>query len=327
MLRFITLRVLGMIPAMFAISLLTFVVIQLPPGDFVSTLAAQAAETGDTMSPAQLETLRQRYGIGEPVVLQYVHWIGGVMHGDFGYSFEWNQPVSQLVMQRMGMTALVAFITLMFVWLTALPIGIYSAVHKYSPGDYLFTLLGFIGMAIPNFLLAILLMYVATIHFGQSVGGLFSPEFANAPWSLARIGDFLKHVWIPVIILGASGTAALIRVMRANLLDELRKPYVEAALAKGLPERRAILRYPVRVAINPFISTVGWVLPTLISGELIVSTVMNLPTAGPLLLQALKSQDMYLAGAFLLMTGGLVLVGTLLSDILLAIVDPRIRLT
>ncbi|MCM2293085.1 ABC transporter permease [Allorhizobium sp. BGMRC 0089] len=326
MARFILMRLAGMIPAMVAISILSFVVIQLPPGDFVTTLAAQSAEQGNTMTEAQMQTLRERYGIGQPVVKQYFHWIGGVVRGDFGYSFEWNQPVSALVMQRMGMTALVSLLTLVFIWVTALPIGIYSAVRKYSPGDYIVTLLGFIGMATPNFLLAILMMYIVTIGFGQSVGGLFSPPFVDAPWSLARIWDFLKHVWIPVLILGAGGTAALIRVMRANLLDELRKPYVETALAKGLSNRRAILRYPVRLAINPFISTVGWVLPSLISGELIVSTVMNLPTAGPLLLQALKSQDMYLAGAFLLLNGALVLIGTLLSDILLAIIDPRIRL-
>ncbi|WP_380058785.1 ABC transporter permease (plasmid) [Falsihalocynthiibacter sp. SS001] len=325
MARFILFRVLSMIPALLAISVLTFIVIQLPPGDFVSTLAAQAAETGNTMEQATLDTLRERYGIGDSVVEQYFRWIGGIVQGDFGYSFEWNQPVSQLVWERMAMTSLVAVLTLLFVWSVALPVGVYSAVNKYSIGDYVATLFGFIGMATPNFLLAIVLMYFATIHMGQSVGGLFSPEYVDAPWSFARLWDFLSHVWIPVIVLGTAGTAALIRVMRANLLDELGKPYVEAARARGVPERKLIAKYPVRVAINPFISTVGWVLPTLISGELIVSTVLNLPTAGPLLLQALKSQDMYLAGAFLLMTGALVLIGTLLSDILLAVIDPRIQ--
>lgn len=325
MLRFVALRVLGMIPALLAISLLTFLVIQLPPGDFVSTLAAEAAETGDTMDAATLEVLRQRYGIGESLPAQYFRWIGGIVQGDFGYSFEWNQPVSQLVWERMSMTALVAVITLFAVWAVALPIGVYSAVRKYSVGDYVATIFGFLGMATPNFLLAIVLMYIATIHFGQSVGGLFSPEYVGAPFSLGKLWDFISHVWIPVLVLGTAGTAALIRVMRANLLDELGKPYVEAARARGLPEWRLIRRYPVRVAINPFISTVGWVLPTLISGELIVSTVLNLPTAGPLLLQALRSQDMYLAGAFLLLTGGLVLIGTLLSDVLLAVLDPRIK--
>lgn len=325
MLRFVALRVLGMFPALLAISLLTFLVIQLPPGDFVSTLAAEAAETGDTMDAATLEVLRQRYGIGESLPAQYFRWIGGIVQGDFGYSFEWNQPVSQLVWERMSMTALVAVITLFAVWAVALPIGVYSAVRKYSVGDYVATIFGFLGMATPNFLLAIVLMYIATIHFGQSVGGLFSPEYVGAPFSLGKLWDFISHVWIPVLVLGTAGTAALIRVMRANLLDELGKPYVEAARARGLPEWRLIRRYPVRVAINPFISTVGWVLPTLISGELIVSTVLNLPTAGPLLLQALRSQDMYLAGAFLLLTGGLVLIGTLLSDVLLAVLDPRIK--
>lgn len=325
MIRFILFRILGMVPALFAISLLTFFIIQLPPGDFVSTLAAQAAEQGNTMEAAQLESLRERYGIGDPVLVQYLRWIGGILQGDFGHSFEWNQPVSQLVWERMAMTSLVALMTLLVVWAVALPVGAYSAVRKYSLGDYVATFFGFIGMATPNFLLAIVLMYIATIHFGQSVGGLFSPEYVKAPWSLAKLWDFIGHVWIPILVLGTAGTAALIRIMRANLLDELGKPYVEAARARGMPERRLIAKYPVRVAINPFISTVGWVLPTLISGELIVSTVLNLPTAGPLLLQALKSQDMYLAGAFLLMTGALVLIGTLLSDILLAVIDPRIK--
>uniref|UniRef100_A0A2A4Z620 ABC transporter permease n=1 Tax=OCS116 cluster bacterium TaxID=2030921 RepID=A0A2A4Z620_9PROT len=327
MLGFIIKRVLGMIPSLAAISVLAFIVIQLPPGDFVTTLVAQAAEAGDTIDDAKMAVLRQRYGVGDPILVQYFRWIGGILQGDFGYSFEWNQPVSQLVWERMGMTSLMSFITLMFIWAIALPIGIYSAVNKYSFGDYAATLFGFIGMATPNFLLAIVLMYISTIWFGNSVGGLFSPEYVKADWSLAKIWDFAKHIWIPVLVLGTAGTAALIRVMRANLLDELNKPYVEAARAKGLPEVKLILSYPVRVAINPFISTVGWVLPTLISGELIVSTVLNLPTAGPLLLQALKSQDMFLAGAFLLMIGALVLIGTLLSDILLAIIDPRIRLS
>lgn len=327
MLVYLVKRVLGMIPAFFAISILAFIIIQLPPGDFVSTYAAQLAEAGVTVDSARLEALRDRYGLGEGPVSQYFKWIGGVLQGDFGDSFEWNQPVTNLVWDRMAMTALISLLTLVAMWAFSLPIGIYSAVRQYSVTDYVATIFGFLGMATPNFLLAIVLLYVSTMWFGASVGGLFSPEYVNAPFSLAKVWDFITHAWIPIFILGTAGTASLIRVMRANLLDELNKPYVEAARSKGLPEGRLILNYPVRVALNPFISTVGWVLPALISGELIVSTVLNLPTAGPLLLQALKSQDMYLAGAFILLSGVLVLIGTLISDLLLAISDPRIRLS
>jgi peptide/nickel transport system permease protein len=327
MLLFLIRRIAGMVPAMFAISILAFTIIQLPPGDFVSTYAAQLAETGTTVDEARLEALRDRYGLGQDIVTQYVKWIGGILRGDFGDSFEWNQPVTELVWGRMAMTALISFLTLIVMWAVSLPVGILSAVRQYSVVDYIATAFAFLAMAIPEFLIAIVLLYITTIWFGVSVGGLFSPEFQNAPLSLAKIGDFFVHAWIPIAVLSLSSTAALIRIMRANLLDELHKPYVEAARSKGLPEVRLILSYPVRVALNPFISTVGWVLPALISGELIVSTVLNLPTAGPLLLQALKSQDMYLAGAFILLSGALVLVGTLISDILLAISDPRIRLT
>ena len=327
MLRYIVQRLLGMIPAMFAISLLTFVIIQLPPGDFASTYAAQLAETGVTVDDAAMQALRDRYGLGDGLMVQYAKWVGGILRGDFGISFEWNQPVNQLIWQRMGMTALISVMTLLVMWIISLPIGIYSAVFKYSVTDYIASVLGFLGMATPNFLVAIVLLYISSMWFGVSVGGLLSPDYVKAPLSWGKLVDFRSHAWIPVIVLGTSGTAALIRVMRANLLDELHTPYVETARAKGLSETRLILRYPVRVAINPFISTVGWVLPALISGELIVSTVLNLPTAGPLLLQALKSQDMYLAGALILLSGGLVLIGTLVSDVLLALSDPRIRLS
>jgi len=327
MLSYILKRIAGMVPAMFAISILAFVVIQLPPGDYVSTYAAQIAQSGERVDSAVLTNLRERYGLGENMAVQYVKWIGGILQGDFGESFEWRQPVTELIWGRMGMTALISLLTLVVMWLISLPIGIYSAARQYSLVDYLATAFAFLAMATPNFLLAILLLYVSTMWFGVSVGGLFSPAFENAPFSLAKLWDFATHAWIPIFVLGTAGTASLIRIMRANLLDELNKPYVEAARAKGLPEGRLILSYPTRVALNPFISTVGWVLPALISGELVVSTVLNLPTAGPLLLQALKSQDMYLAGAFILLSGGLVLIGTLVSDILLAISDPRIRLS
>ncbi|WP_240233044.1 ABC transporter permease [Devosia lacusdianchii] len=327
MLIFILKRIAGMIPAMLAISILAFTVIQLPPGDYVSTYAAQIAQSGESVDSAVLNNLRERYGLGENVVVQYFKWIGGIARGDFGDSFEWNQPVTDLVWGRMGMTALISLLTLLTMWAVSLPIGIISAVRQYSIIDYLTTTFAFLATAVPEFLVAIVLLYISTMWFGVSVGGLFSPAFENAPLSWAKAWDFLQHAWIPILVIGLGSTAALTRIMRANLLDELHKPYVEAARAKGLPETRLILAYPVRVALNPFISTIGWVLPALISGELIVSTVLNLPTAGPLLLQALKSQDMYLAGAFILLTGGLVLIGTLISDILLAISDPRIRMS
>jgi peptide/nickel transport system permease protein len=245
--------------------------------------------------------------------------------GDFGQSFEWNRPVEEVLWSRMGMTIGLSIATLMLTWMIALPIGIYSAVKQYSPGDYLATFIGFIGVAVPDFLISLVLMYVAFKYFNQSVGGLFSPEYENAGWSFNKVLDLISHLWIPVVIIGLGGTASLIRVMRANLLDELRKPYVVAARARGLPERRVILKYPVRVALNPFISTVGWVLPGLVSGSIIVAVVLSLPTSGPLLLRALLAQDMYLAGAFILLLSILTMLGTLVSDMLLALVDPRIR--
>ncbi|HTN61661.1 MAG TPA: ABC transporter permease, partial [Devosia sp.] len=265
MLLYIAKRILGMIPAMMAISVLAFVVIQLPPGDYVSTYAAQLAQSGETVDTDMLNSLRDRYGLGENVVVQYFKWVGGVVQGDFGQSFEWNQPVTELVWGRMAMTALISFITLIVMWAFSLPIGVYSAVRQYSVVDYVATAFAFLAMATPNFLLAILLLYISTMWFGTSVGGLFSPQFIDAGFSLAKVWDFITHAWIPIFVLGTAGTASLIRIMRANLLDELHKPYVEAARSKGMPETRLILTYPVRVALNPFISTVGWVLPALIS--------------------------------------------------------------
>jgi peptide/nickel transport system permease protein len=315
-----------MIPTMMVMSLLAFTIIQLPPGDFITSYAAALASSGDIVDQSRLEVLRARYGLDQPFLVQYLNWITNALHGDFGESFEWRMPVSELIWGRMAYTTLVSVASLAFIWLVSFPVGIYSAVRKYSVGDYVATMLCFVGMATPNFLKALLLMYFSAVVLGMSVGGLFSPDYADVPWSVARVLDLLTHLWIPVVVLGIAGTAALIRVMRANLLDELHKPYVTTARAKGVSESRLVLRYPVRVALNPFISTVGWVLPTLISGELIVSTVLSLPTAGPLLLQALKSQDMYLAGAFILLMCALVLIGTLISDLLLAWLDPRIRL-
>ena len=326
MLQFVIRRILYMIPTLFAVSLVSFLIIQLPPGDYLSALAASMAEQGDTVDQSQLRALENRYGLNQPFYVQYWKWISGiVLRGDFGQSFEWGRPVTTLIWDRLGLTFVLSLSTLIFVWAVALPVGIYSAVRKYSVGDYVATFLGFLGLAVPNFLFALVLMYVAFKYFGQSVGGLFSPEYVSAPWSMAKVVDMLGHLWIPMIVIGTAGTAGLIRIMRANLLDELYKPYVETARAKGLSERRLLIKYPVRVALNPFVSTVGWILPELVSGAAITSIVLSLPTTGPLLLRALLSQDMYLAGSFILMLSVLTVIGTLLSDILLAWLDPRIR--
>lgn len=315
-----------MIPTLIVISLISFAIIQLPPGDYLTTYVAELQSQGETVDDATLQQLKQRYGLGLPIHQQYFRWVKNILlEGDMGQSFTWGRPVNDLIWDRLGLTMVITLVTIIFIWIVALPIGIYSAMRQYSLGDYLATFAGFLGLATPNFLLALVLMYVSLKYFGQSVGGLFSPEYLDAPWSLAKVIDMLSHLWIPVIILGTAGTAGLIRIMRANLLDELHKPYVTTARAKGVPERRLIWRYPVRVAMNPFISTIGWTLPQLVSGSIIVSVVLNLPTTGPLLLQALQQQDMYLAGSFIMIVSALTVVGTLISDILLAWLDPRIR--
>lgn len=325
MLQYILRRGLAMIPTLFAISIISFGIIVLPPGDFLSSYVASLESQGVTVDQAALVALRERYGLDQPVYVQYFKWISGVIRGDFGQSFELNQPVSTLIWGRLALTFVISFITLLFTWVVALPVGIYSAVRRYSLGDYVFTLFGFIGLAIPNFLLALVLMYIAFKYFNQSVTGLFSPEYIDAPWSAAKILDLLAHLWVPVIIIGTSGTAGLIRIMRANLLDELHKPYVTTARAKGMSETRLLIKYPVRLALNPFVSTIGWSLPFLISGSAIVAIVLNLPTSGPLLLRALLVQDMFLAGSFILILAVMTIIGTLISDILLAWLDPRIR--
>lgn len=326
MLRFLLKRVVSLVVTLFAVSLVAFAIIQLPEGDFLTSYIANLGSDGQATSQELVDRLREQYGLDQPIIIQYGKWMSNILFkGDFGQSFEWDRPVEEVVASRMMTTLMISVVTLMVTWIIALPIGIYSAVKQYSPGDYLATFIGFIGVAVPDFLISLVLMYIAFKYFNQSVGGLFSPEYENAAWSLEKILDFLSHLWIPVIIIGLSGTASLIRVMRANLLDELRKPYVVAARARGLSEWNVILKYPVRVALNPFISTVGWVLPALVSGSIIVAVVLSLPTAGPLLLRSLLSQDMYLAGAFILLLSVLTMLGTLVSDILLAIVDPRIR--
>jgi peptide/nickel transport system permease protein len=305
----------------------TFVLIQLPPGDFMETLIMQMIESGEEVDEAMIDALRKRYGLDQPAYVRYLKWIWGILtRGDFGQSMLYNRPVSSLIWGRLMWTFALSLSTLLFTWMVAFPIGIYSATHQYSLADYLFTFLGFLGRGTPNFLLALVLMWVSFSQFGLDIGGLFSREFESAPWSLAKFWDLLKHLWIPIVVVGTAGTAGLIRTLRANLLDELHRPYVTVARAKGLEERKLVWKYPVRVALNPFFSSVGYVLPGLISGATIISVVLSLPTTGPLLLRALISQDMYLAGSFLLMLSTLTVIGTLLSDILLAWVDPRIRL-
>lgn len=324
MAKYILRRIGLMVPTMLVISMLVFLVIQLPPGDYATTLMNAMQDSG--MDNSGIDALRQQYGLDKPLVVQYWRWISNIVTaGDFGYSFKWSRPVSDLIWERLGMSVAVSLSALMLTWMIALPIGIYAAARKYSIGDYLASLIGFAGLAVPNFMLALVFMYGAFALFGMSVGGLFSPEFVNAPWSLAKFGDFLLHLWIPALVVGLGGTAGLIRIMRANLLDEIGRPYVMTARAKGLAERKLLLKYPVRVALNPFVSSLAWVLPGLVSGETIVSIVLSLPTTGPMLLEALIAQDMYLAGSIILMLSFLTIVGTLFSDILLAVLDPRVR--
>lgn len=323
--RFVARRVLYAVLTVFGISVVAFFIIELPPGDFLSTTIDHLGSQGDA-GHAQIIALRERYGLDQPFYVQYLKWISGiVLHGDFGQSFVWHRPVGELLGDRLPLTMALAFATMIFTWIVAVPIGIYSAVRQYSLGDYIVTILGFLGLAIPGFLIALVLLYVSFRYFGQSVGGLFSPKYVDAPWSLARVGDLLSHMWIPVVIVGLSGTAQLIRIMRANLLDELRKPYVAAARARGLSEQRLIVRYPVRVAINPLLSTVAWMLPVAVSSGEVVAIVLSLQTTGPLLLNALQTQDMYLAGSCILVLSVLTVVGTLLSDVLLGWADPRVR--
>ncbi|ODT68577.1 MAG: ABC transporter permease [Pelagibacterium sp. SCN 63-23] len=326
MLTFMVRRLGYMMVTLILVSILTFVIIQLPPGDYLSSMVAGMTAEGVEVNQAFIDGMRERYGLGEPLHVQYWKWISAIVfRGDFGQSFEWNRPVATLIYERMGLTLVLSISTLLFIWAIAFPIGIYSAIRRNSIGAHLATFVGFVGLAIPNFLIALVFMYLSFRYLGQSVGGLFSPEYENAAWSLAKVGDLLSHLWIPVIVLGMAGTASLIRIMRANLLDELNKPYVVTARAMGHPEHVLLLKYPVRVALNPFVSTVGWVLPGLVSGATITAIVLNLPTSGPMLLRSLLTQDMYLAGSFILLLSTLTVVGTLISDILLAWLDPRIR--
>jgi peptide/nickel transport system permease protein len=325
--KYLLRRFLTMILTVFIISILTFIIIQLPPGDYVTKIVNRMLAQGATMpSAGQVAMMREIYGLNESKPVQYFKWITKiVLHGQFGYSFTYQKDAVEIIAARLPASFALSMGSFMFVWIISLPIGIYSAVKKYTAGDYIVNFFGFVGLAIPSFLLALICLYIVYKYFGISAIGLFSKPYQNAPWSAARVIDLLKHMWIPMIIVGISGTAGMIRTLRANLLDELNKPYVDTARAKGLPEVRMLWKYPVRHALNPFISTLGWMLPSLISGEVVVAIVLNLPTSGPILFSALSSQDMYVAAGILLMLSTLTVVGTFISDILLALLDPRIR--
>ena len=326
MLAFAVRRLLTMIPTLLAISLIVFVIIQLPPGDYLTTYMTELQSQGEAVDQKKIDFLREQYGLDKPMLEQYVVWVWGLIQGDLGYSFEYSLPVSEVVGDRLYLSMLVAFTTLIFTYVVSFPIGLYSATHQYSWGDYGLTFLGFLGLATPNFLLALVLLYFANVTFGTDIGGLMDEEYIDAPWTWGKLASILEHLWIPVVVIGTSGTAGMIRRLRANMLDELQKQYVITARAKGVPPRKLILKYPLRVALNPFIADIGSLLPSIVSGAAIVSVVLSLPTTGPMLLDALRSQDMYLAGSFLMFLASLTVVGVFLSDIALAMLDPRIRL-
>ncbi len=326
MLAYIARRLVLAILTIWAITVISFVIIQLPPGDYVTSYIASMSASGSAVSEAEADALREQLGLNRPVYIQYIKWMGLILQGNFGMAMEWARPVRDVIGDRLTLTVVVSLAAVIFTWALALPIGIYSAVKRYSVGDYVATFIGFIGLAIPGFMLALIVMYVSFKYFNANIGGLFSAEFADAPWNWAKFVDMLKHLPIVAIVLGIGGTAQMIRIMRSNLLDELRKPYVMTARARGLSETRVILKYPVRVALNPFVSTIGYLFPYIVSGSIIVSMVLSLPTVGPLLLKALIAQDMFLAGTIILMLGVMTVVGTFISDLLLMWVDPRIRL-
>jgi peptide/nickel transport system permease protein len=327
MISYVARRIMVMIPTLIAISIITFVIIQLPPGDYLTTLVNELQSRGENVDQSRLEFLRRTYGLDRPMWEQYLVWIGGMLTGDFGFSFEYNMPVSDVVGDRLALTMIMSVSTIVFIWIVSFPIAIYSATHQYSWGDYGLTLLGFLGLATPNFLLALVLLYLSNVWFGMSIGGLMDPQYLDAPWSWEKAGSVVTHLIIPTVVIGTSGTAAMIRRLRANLLDELQKQYYVTALAKGLPRRKALWKYPLRMSLNPFISDIGNLLPQIVSGAAIVSVVMSLPTTGPMLLDSLQSQDMYLAGSFLMFLALLTVIGVFLSDLALAALDPRIRLS
>jgi peptide/nickel transport system permease protein len=326
MLRYILWRLAVMVPTLLIISALIFTLIELPPGDYFETYIAELQAQGEGVNTDQIEALKKQYGFDQPPVIRYFHWVAGMLQGDFGYSFEYNLPVSDVVGDRLWLTVMVSFFTIIFTWLIAFPIGIYSATHQYSWSDYGLTFLGLIGLATPNFMLALVFMYLANVWFGTSIGHLMDPQFYSQPMSWAKARSIVEHLWIPVVIIGTAGTAGMIRRLRANLLDELQKQYVVTARAKGLQPFKALVKYPLRMALNFFISDIGSILPAIISGAEITAIVLSLETTGPLLIRALKSQDMYLAGSFLMFLAFLTVIGVLLSDLALAMLDPRIRL-
>jgi peptide/nickel transport system permease protein len=327
MLGYIVQRLLIMIPTLIAISIIVFVIIKLPPGDYFSTYIAELQSQGEAVDLQKIAFLKAQYGFDKPIWEQYLYWAGGLLRGDLGYSFAYNLPVSDVVGDRLFLTIVVSVATVIFTYVVAFPIGIYSATHQYSWSDHTLTFIGFLGLATPNFLLALVLLYLANVYLGLSIGGLMDPRYLDAPWSVDKALSVLSHLWIPVIVIGLSGTAGMIRRLRANLLDELQKQYVTTARAKGVPPFRALMKYPLRMALNPFISDIGSLLPHIISGAAVVSVVLSLPTTGPMLLEALRSQDMYLAGSFLMFLAALTVIGMFISDLALAALDPRIRLS
>ncbi len=325
MLAYIIRRIGLMVPTLIIVSVISFIIIEAPPGDFVTAYVGRLRAQGVDINPQLVETLKAYYGTDDPLYIRYSKWLWNLLHGNLGTSMQHNRPVSSLILQRLPWSVVISFTSLVFVYIIGILIGVLSAVHQYSIRDYIFTVLGFLGLAIPNFLFALVLMWVIYVYTGNVVVGLFSDQYQIAPWSLAKLVDLFKHLWIPVIIVGTAGTARLIRIVRANLLDELQKPYVMVARSKGLSERKVLYRYPFRIAINPVISTIGWTLPILIEGEILTAVVLNIPTIGPILLDALKLQDMYLAGSIIFILAFFTIIGTLISDILLAWLDPRMR--
>jgi peptide/nickel transport system permease protein len=335
MLRYTLRRMLIMLPTLVVISFVTFVIIQLPPGDFLSNQIAELQSQGDKAAQEKADFLRRQYGLDKPFLEQYGVWVGvwpgengfsGLLQGDLGWSFEHDLPVTEVVGDRLYLSFILNFSVILFTWAVSFPIGFYSATHQYSWGDHGLTFLGYVGLATPNFLFALVLMYFANVTFGLSVGGIMDPEYLGQPWSAAKVRSVLEHLWIPVIVIGTSGTAGMIRRLRANLLDELQKPYVTTARAKGMANFPLLVKYPLRMSLNPFIADIGNLLPSVISGSAIVAVVLSLQTSGPMLLEALRSQDQYLAGSFLMFLSLLTVIGMFISDILLAVLDPRIRL-
>jgi peptide/nickel transport system permease protein len=324
MVTYILQRLALALVTIWAISVVSFVIIQLPPGDFVDSYIMNLAASGSAVRAEEAQVLREQYGLDKPIWVQYAKWISRVAAGDFGMSMEWGRPVIEVIGDRLWLTIVISLAAIVITWGLALPIGIYSAVRQYS-FDYIFTFVGFVGLAVPNFLLALIIMYFGFKLFDMNIGGLFSAQYQLAPWSAGKVWDMMKHLPLPALILALAGTAQLIRIMRANLLDELRRPYVTTARARGLPEWRVILKYPVRAALNPFASTIGYLLPFVVSGSIVVSLVLSLPTVGPLLLRSLIAQDMFLAGTIVLLLGILTVIGTFLSDLILMWIDPRIR--